>query len=150
MNVWSQEGFTTMDFAARTSSVLAPGDAIRERRIDWNAMDCKERERLCDELFSSYLTQKEFNPETCDPLTAELQDFVSSIREGHAPRVTGEQARDVLDVAHRILEKIASHAWDGTDHGRIGPMAPPIADVISATHWHDAPIVIPMESKEAG
>ena len=46
--------------------------------------------------------------------------------------MTGEQGRDAIAVAERILEKIASHAWDGSPTGRVGPLATPQPDIISA------------------
>jgi predicted dehydrogenase len=54
-------------------------------------------------------------------LLDEQRNFVAAI-QGEAPvRVDGPQGRRALDVAERILAKIAAHRWDGSAAGRIGP-----------------------------
>jgi predicted dehydrogenase len=146
MQVWSQEGLSSIDFAARRSSAIVPGDAVRERRIDVPHLSPQQKDELKRDLFSAHLATGEFSPEPCDQLTAELQDFVRCVQEGGQPRVSGEQGRDAIAVAERILEKIAAHAWDGTATGRIGPQATPRPDVIPAPHWHTRS-VIPLERK---
>ncbi|MCA9269786.1 MAG: hypothetical protein KDA41_15000, partial [Planctomycetales bacterium] len=55
----------------------------------------------------------------------EQQDFCDAIREGRAPRVTGQQGRDALWAAQRIIRSVQRHQWDGTAQGRIGPFALP-------------------------
>ena len=49
-----------------------------------------------------------------DQLTAELKHFVDCVRTGRMPRVTGEDGRDALALAERILASVQRHPWDGT------------------------------------
>src|SRR5205823_1614714 len=137
-----------VDFTARRSSVAVPSDTVRERRIDVPQLSPQQKEELKRDLFSTHLTVEEFTSEPCDQLTAELQDFIQCVQEGRQPRVTGEQGREAIAVAERILEKIAAHAWDGTSTGRVGPLAMPQADIIPAPHWQPRS-VIPLHHKEA-
>jgi hypothetical protein len=41
--------------------------------------------------------------------------------------VTGEDGRDALALAHRVLDAVRSHQWEGTPDGAVGPhtMPPP-------------------------
>ena len=41
-----------------------------------------------------------------EPLAEELKNFVSCLREGRAPQVTGEHGRDALQIALEIMRKI--------------------------------------------
>ncbi len=41
-----------------------------------------------------------------EPLKRELEDFVSAIREGRAPTVTGEQGRAALALAERVVHRM--------------------------------------------
>jgi predicted dehydrogenase len=148
MHIWSQEGFSWIDFAGRKSSAVVPSDAIRERRIDVPAMSCEEREALKRDLFTHHLTQQEFDIAACDQILAELDDFVGSIRDGRTPQVTGQHGRDAIAVAERILDKIATHPWDGALGGRTGPLAAPRADIIPAPHFR-TPAAVPWQRKEA-
>jgi predicted dehydrogenase len=45
-----------------------------------------------------------------EPLRLELEDFFASVSTRQAPRVTGQQALEALQVAHGILDKIEEHA----------------------------------------
>ena len=55
-----------------------------------------------------------------DQLTAELKHFVDCVRTGRKPRVTGEDGRDALELAERVLESVRTHAWEGSASGPIG------------------------------
>ena len=149
MRIWSQEGLARIDFAHRTSSVLAPSDAIRERRLDVSTMSAESSRQVREDLFTRYLQTEEFTVEPRDALTAELEDFVEAIRTGRPPRVTGEHARGAISIAEGVLAAISGHAWDGHRDGRVGPLANPEPDVIPSPHWRQ-PRVIPLDLKEAG
>jgi predicted dehydrogenase len=41
-----------------------------------------------------------------EPLKLELQDFVEAVRNARPPRVTGEQGRDALALAERVVERM--------------------------------------------
>jgi hypothetical protein len=41
------------------------------------------------------------------------------------PRVTGEDGRDALALADRILASVTRHPWNGTIDGPVGPKAMP-------------------------
>jgi predicted dehydrogenase len=45
-----------------------------------------------------------------DQLTRELQEFVHCVRHGVRPRCGGEEGRDALVLAGRILHSIAANA----------------------------------------
>ena len=62
-----------------------------------------------------------------DQLTVELRHFVSSVRSGRMPRVSGEDGRDALALADRILASVQRHHWDGSLDGPVGPKAMPPA-----------------------
>jgi predicted dehydrogenase len=44
--------------------------------------------------------------ESCDPLTEELRDFISCVKNGSRPAVTGEDGRQALWLANEISERI--------------------------------------------
>jgi hypothetical protein len=62
----------------------------------------------------------------------EQRDFVESIREGREPRVSGEQGRDVVAVAERILAAIANNDWNRT------PVPGEEPTILQGPHWHHA------------
>jgi predicted dehydrogenase len=56
-----------------------------------------------------------------DQLTSELRHFVDAVRNQTIPRVTGEDGRDALALAERILDSLRSHAWNNDPAGPMGP-----------------------------
>ena len=56
-----------------------------------------------------------------DQLTAELKHFVDCVRTGTRPRVSGEDGRNALELAERVLVALRSHPWEGTAGGPLGP-----------------------------
>src|SRR5262249_22742507 len=73
------------------------------------------------DLFGRYLEKIELD---CtgngpDQLTRELAEFVTSVRTGAPVRVPGEQGRDALALAGRILDSLRRHVWDGRAGGTI-------------------------------
>jgi predicted dehydrogenase len=52
------------------------------------------------------IAKHEVSVEEEEPLYLELSDFVTSIREGRAPRVTGEQGLAALEVAFDVVRKL--------------------------------------------
>ncbi len=106
MQVWTRRAFASIDFAARTSTLVRPDDALADGRVDLDSLarqDADGKQRALAEL----LPRDQRRHEPVDALALELADFVESIRDGRAPRVSGEQGRDAVAVAERILAEIA-------------------------------------------
>jgi hypothetical protein len=61
-----------------------------------------------------------------DQLTRELQHFVRCVQTGSRPRVSGENGRDAIALAMRILESVHHHQWDGHAGGATGPSQLPV------------------------
>lgn len=136
MQIWSQEGFSHLDFAARQSHVILPKDEVLDRRLDFQTLSPPDRESLKTTWLARYFDREDFCPEPADQITAELVDFVESIGQRRPPRVTGEAGKAALEVAHRILAAIGRHAWDGPGSRRVGPRVSPLPHVIPGPHWH--------------
>jgi predicted dehydrogenase len=138
MQAFAARSFTAIDFGARTASVVRPSDALLARELALDEVPAAQRASLKDELFGQHLPAQRLEVVDRDQITAELEDFVASIRDGRAPVVTGDQARDAVAVAERILESMASHCWNGTLDGPMGPLAQPGPQILRGPHWPGA------------
>jgi predicted dehydrogenase len=136
LHVWSDRGFASVDLATRSGTLVRPNAEILERRFALAQLPPQRLERLKEHLFEDLLPIEHFQAPACDQITAELEDFADSIRQGRRPRVTGEQGRDALAVAERILREIENHLWDGDRQGRIGPRALPQPSLLRGPHWN--------------
>lgn len=114
MQIWAVEGFAEIDFAARRLTLTRPTEEL-QRLQKGRRPDPATWARLPQELHGKYLEV------TCldctapaDQLTRELQDFVHCVRTGDRPRVAGEDGRDAVALAGRILEAINLTSGIGT------------------------------------
>jgi len=151
MQVWSERCFAAIDFSTRTAELVRPTDAIFSHQFDCEQLTAAERHRLQDCWFEELFEREHLEPEPYDQLTAELEDFAASIREGRAPLVSGQQALEALEVADRVLKAIEQHGWDGQSPGRMGPWLQTPDSTLQGPHWlQRAKLPMPHERKEAG
>ena len=150
MSIWSPRAFTSVDFAACTTTVVHPSEALLTRQFDVDALSHQQVDYYKDHLFEEHLPREVFSPPAIDALAAELDDFLQSIRMPREPRVPGHQAREAIAVAQQILAKIAAHHWDEASDGPVGPRATPHPGVIPSPHFHPSTADVPVPRKEAG
>jgi predicted dehydrogenase len=139
MQVWSDQGCVTFDFATRSATAVCPVTELLQREFDLDDVGPAARAHLKDHLFEDLFQLQRYDSAEQNALLAEQKDFVSSIHDQHEPRVTGQQGRDVLAVAEQIIQAIHRHAWDGNPEGRTGPMAMPTAPILRGPHWSHLP-----------
>lgn len=150
MQVWNERCFTSLNFATRSGTIVRPHVSLVERQFSLSALTPEQVERLKDHLFEDLLPIEHFQAAARDQITAELDDFASSILHGHEPRVTGEHGREALVVARQVLDAIAAHRWDGRQDGRVGPLVAPAPHLLKGPHWRMAGAPRPAEWREAG
>ncbi len=89
MQVWGPEGHACLDLAKRQVTLAQPAQAPAE---------------------DSPIQVLELDRNQGDQLTRELQDFVHCVQTGARPRVRGEEGRDAIALADRILACIAAQS----------------------------------------
>lgn len=135
MRVWSRRGIAHLDFAERSATLTRPSEIVLRHELDVETLSPAEKSQLRESLLDTHLPVEKLVTEPCDQITAELADFVESVRLGRAPQVSGEQGRAALAVAEEIIERIAHHSWDGSADGPTGALweAPP--RILRGPHW---------------
>jgi predicted dehydrogenase len=122
MRIWSPEGYAGIDFAKCRLTLIQPSAELRRHGLVAGKLPPAPRGILKDELFGRYLQVLERECSTgSDSLTRELKHFVHCIRTGTRPRVSGDEGRDAIALASRILESIHRHSWEGFPGGPTGP-----------------------------
>lgn len=122
LQVFSSQGHACVDFASRNATVVEPREDLLRREFRIDDLDDQQRAHYRDHLFEELLAKRTIEPEATNAIAQEHIDFAESVRTGRPPRVSGRAGRDALAVAERILDSIASHAWDGTPTGRRGSL----------------------------
>ena len=147
MQIWSARSMAAIDFSARTTTTIRPSETLLRRRFDVASLSPEQivgYDKLG--LLEEHLPRQTEQFPAVDALALELDDFIDSIRNRHAPRVTGEQARDAVALAEEILVEIDRHVWDASSDGPVGSHALPRPRVIPGPHFQS----IPIPRKEAG
>jgi len=111
MQIWGMEGFAKLDFAARKVTLVQPSDQIRQFGLDPSLLDPASRAMLRDQVFGRHLQVLDLAPRGGDALTAELKHFVHCVTTGARPKVGGDEGRNAIALATRILENMQAHSW---------------------------------------
>ena len=126
MRIWAPEGYAGIDFVSRRLHLVQASDELRKNGLHPEKMDAAARARLKDEVFGKHLEVLAVDGNRkWDQLTNELRHFVDCVKAGTTPRVTGEDGRDALAIAERILAALRSHSWTGNPADPTGPTAMP-------------------------
>jgi len=125
MQCWSDRGCFTADFTARTVSSMTPAAALMNGELPYELVmqGLAAPNDLKPEIFTRFIQHEETKGSDVDALTAELSSFVSCVRTGQTPLVSGAQGLAALKVAEQIVARVAQHQWDGSESGRCGPNA---------------------------
>jgi len=122
LRVWAPEGYAGIDFVSRKLTLVQQSPEVRQFGLRADRMDPAARARLKDEVFGRHLQVLNVDGDRKgDQLTAELRHFVDCVRTGRPPRVTGEDGREALALAERVLASVRTHAWEGRADGPVGP-----------------------------
>jgi predicted dehydrogenase len=135
MRCWSAEGYAGIDFARRRLTLIQPSEELRLRGLSTRTLGPAAIARLKAELFGRHLQVLDLDCDRGDQLTRELEHFIDCVRTGAKPRVSGEDGREAVALAARVLDSIRNHAWEGHADGPVGPNHAPAS---SGRLFHDA------------
>ncbi len=113
LRVSAPEGYAGIDFVTKKLLLVQPSKELRHHGLQTEKLDLAKKAALKDEIFGKHLHTLELDCGRGDQLTSELKHFIQCVRTGRKPRVTGENGRDALALAERILACISVHAWNG-------------------------------------
>jgi predicted dehydrogenase len=110
--MFSPSGYVSLDFADNHGLFVRKGAGWEEGLADLRTADPRELSRRPDFVTGDLL---DVIPLQLDgeerPLQAELDSFLSAVREGRDPEVTGEDGRRALELADRIAVEIRARTW---------------------------------------
>jgi predicted dehydrogenase len=147
LHVWSARGFAAIDLAARTVNLVRPSVTLLRGELDVEHLTPEEKAELKPSLMAEHLPCESLSVEAADPLTCELTDFVTCVRNGRAPRVSGQAGLDAVSIAERILLQVQTHAWEGSPTGPVGPRIAAAPQILRGPHWGLKPGDVPTERR---
>ena len=112
LRMFSSAGYVSLDFVENHGLFVRRGAGFEAGLEELRATDPVELAQRGDFVTSSLLDVQELELGGEErPLQAELDSFLTAIRTGSDPEVTGEDGRRALELADRIRSKIRSQAW---------------------------------------
>ncbi len=129
MQVWSETGCVSIDFASREVIRYAPTERLLagECVLDRVQQPAADIDRLKAAIFTEYIRVDRPAVSAADALTAELSSFADCVSGGQTPLVDGRAALAAMRTAERVLQSIATHRWNGAAAGPVGPFLIPFA-----------------------
>jgi predicted dehydrogenase len=110
--MFSSRGYVSLDFTRNYGISVSKGPEWDARRAELENLAPEELLARKDEFAGAVLAVEEMSLEGEQrPLQAELDAFLTAVRDGGEPEVTGEDGRAALELAERIVEAIREVAW---------------------------------------
>ena len=85
MRIWRAEGYASLDFAAKTATLVQPSDDFLSGRLDLEKVDLSQPLAVKEHLFGKVLRVDKVQSSGREPLALEIEDFVQSLRGDRAP-----------------------------------------------------------------
>jgi predicted dehydrogenase len=110
--MFSPSSYISLDFHKNYGLMVKKGPRWDEGREELRTLDPKELAARDDFVEKEMLEIVELELAGEErPLQAEVDSFLTSVREGTPPEVTGEDGRRALALADRISAEIERQAW---------------------------------------
>lgn len=127
LRLWSPDGYASVDFSTRQTTILRPTEALRRGETAWEGMDRTKPDAIRDHIFGQLLKADRSQPIAVDALTLELQDFVQAIASKSRPKVSGLDGLKAVAVAEQIQSVLRA----STSNQRIGhPTHPAVSSSV--------------------
>ncbi|MGQ9506019.1 MAG: Gfo/Idh/MocA family oxidoreductase [Thermogutta sp.] len=120
MRIWHRKGQVLLDFAQRTASVCEYPVEVQSGSFRIEELSSHELAALKATFPDRFFPWQTPEIEACDPLEAELRDFIRAVQGGSRPLVTGEDGLAAVQLAEDILDRIRKGAF--APHPQIAPL----------------------------
>lgn len=110
--MFSADCYVSLDFHKNYGLMVAKGPGWEAGKADLKTLSPEELAKRTDFVEKEMLEIVELPLEGEErPLQAEIDSFLTAVRDGVTPEVTGEDGRRALELADRIVAQLASHTW---------------------------------------
>lgn len=120
MRIWHRKGQILLDFAQRTASICEYPAEVQSGSFRIEELKPHEVEGLKPTFQDRFFPWQMPEIEVCDPLEAELRDFIRAVVVGSRPLVTGEDGLAAVQLAEQILDSIRESGF--APHPQIAPL----------------------------
>ena len=106
IDVWSTETMVSIDFNAKSISVLEPSEDVRQGKFNALSMVTSNTTAAKDRFFTDVLHHTAPAIPEGNAIVSEHDDFLDAVRQSRKPTVSGEDGLRAIEVAEAILESL--------------------------------------------
>lgn len=110
IRVFSQEAYLSLDYQKK-AGIAIKKDANLDLLKFAREHKAEDLSQLAGTDFGSMVKVEPLVVDDVEPLRAELQSFLNSVRTGEKPAVTAEEGAAAVDLAERITAAVKKHNW---------------------------------------
>lgn len=114
IRVFSEEAYLSLDYQKKTG-IAVKKDANLDLLKLAREKQAEDLSQLAGVDFGSMVKVEALQIEEVEPLRAELQAFLTSVRTGEPPEVSAEDGTAAVELAEAIIAAARAHDWDGAD-----------------------------------
>lgn len=104
LSMWTADGIVSLDFNAKSVSVLGASPAVRSGTFSAAKVPPADRAAMKEKFFADVLPFETLVVADANAIAAEHDDFLGAIRSGRQPLVTAAAGAAALEIAARVLE----------------------------------------------
>ena len=106
LSMWTASGIVTVDFNAKSVTVLGASPAVRDGSFVAASVPPADRVALKDRFFADVLPLATLAVADANAIAAEHDDLLDAIRGGRPPRVSAAAGAAAVEIAARVLEAV--------------------------------------------
>lgn len=114
IRVFSEQAYLSLDYQKK-SGIAVKKDANLDLLKLAREHDAKDLSQLAGIDYSTLVNVEPLAVDDVEPLRAELQSFIGSLRSGRPPEVSAEDGVAAVDLAEQIVAALKQHQWELTD-----------------------------------
>jgi len=115
MSLWGERSLVQADFNAKTVDVVAASPAVDDGRFVAADVPPAARAALKDRFFADILPHQRLPVPEANAIACEHDDFLACVRSRRTPLVSAAAGAAALDVALRVLDRLALRRLGATE-----------------------------------
>ena len=106
MRIFCSNSYLSLDYIAKTGLRIKYKDGFDRSDVDFEKMAALEQQQGTFPIFTQYFNIEQLTIPSQEPLKSELESFVSTVRNGSEPVVTGQHGLQAMEIAEQITTDI--------------------------------------------
>ncbi len=109
--IFSSDCFISLDYEKKYALIAQKSADLDMQNFDLAGIDATRLDNLKKLLMTDLINVKELKLDEYEPLVAELESFVGSVRAGGESEVPSTHGLRAIELAEQVLTAVKNHSW---------------------------------------